>query len=63
VLAGGLGTGLQSCPPAFLAIISRIVDKLQHLVPSCEAALQAQRACCYALHEFRMPLTRWSLIV
>src|SRR4051812_42769518 len=62
-LAGGPCTGLQSCPPAFLALISVTVDELQRLVSSCEAALQAQMACCYALHHFRMHLTLWPLIV
>jgi len=55
--------GLQSCPPAFLAIISVTVDELQRLVSSFEAALQAQMACCYALHHFRMHLTLCPLIV
>jgi hypothetical protein len=62
-LAGGPCTGLQSCPPAFLALISVTVDELQRLVSSFEAALQAQIACCYALHHFRMHLTLWPLIV
>ena len=62
-LAGGPCTGLQSCPPAFLALISVTVDELQRLVASCEAVLQAQMACCYALHHCRMPLTLWSLRV
>ena len=57
-LAGGPCTGLQSCPPAFLAIIHVTVDALPRLVSSCEAVLQAQTACCDALHHFRMPLTR-----
>ena len=62
-LAGGPCTGLQSCPPAFLAIIRVTVDELQRLVSSFEAALQAQTACCDALHHFRMHLTLWPLIV
>src|SRR3954470_23143020 len=62
-LAGGPCTGLQSCPPAFLALIRVTVDKLQRLVSSCEAALPAQMACCYALHHVRMHLTLWPLIV
>ena len=62
-LTGGPCTGLQSCPPAFRAITSVTVDELQRLVPSFEAALQAQIACCYALHHFRMHLTLWPLIV
>jgi hypothetical protein len=37
-LAGGLCTGLQSFSPAFLAITSVTVEKLQRLVPSFEAA-------------------------
>src|SRR5437870_13709309 len=61
--AGGPCTGLQSCPPAFLALISVTVDELQRLVSPFEAALQAQIACCYALHHFRMHLTLWPLIV
>jgi hypothetical protein len=52
--AGGPCTGLQSCPPAFLALISVTVDELQRLVSSFEAALQAQMACCYTLHHFRI---------
>jgi hypothetical protein len=39
------------------------MDELPRLVSSFEAALQAQSACCYALHHFRMPLTLWPLIV
>ena len=62
-LAGGPCTGLQSCPPAFLALISVTVDELQRLVSSCEAAWQAQMACCDALHHCRMHLTLWPLIV
>ena len=41
--AGGPCTGLQSCPPAFLVITRMTVDEVQHLIPSCEAALHAQR--------------------
>ena len=33
-------------------------DELQRLVPSFEATLQAQMACCYALHHFWMHRTR-----
>src|SRR5262249_21355948 len=62
-LAGGPCSGLQPCPPAFLAIISVTVDELQRLVASFEAALQAQMACCDALQHRRMHLTLWSLIV
>ena len=62
-LAGGPCAGLQSCPPAFLALISVTVDELQRLVSSCEAALQAQMAYCDALQHFRMHLTLWPLIV
>jgi len=62
-LAGGPCTGLQSYPPAFLVLISVTVDEWQRLVSSCEAALQAQRACCYALCHFRMHLTLWPLIL
>ena len=63
MLVGGPCTGLQSCPPAFLASISVTVDELQRLVSSCEAALQAQRACCDAFHHCRMHLTLWPLTV
>src|SRR5262249_48842195 len=52
-LAGGPCTGLQSCPPAFLALLRVTVDAWQRLVSSCEAALQKQMACCDALHHFR----------
>ena len=38
---GGPCTGLQSCPPAFLALTRMTVDEVQHLVPSFEAALPA----------------------
>jgi hypothetical protein len=62
-LAGGPCTGLQACPPAFLAILSVTMDALQRLVTSCEAALQAQRACYYALYHFRMHFTLWPLII
>src|SRR2546421_11215178 len=62
-LAGGPCTGLQSCPPACLALISVTVEELQRLVSSFEAAFQAQRACCYALHHFRMHLPLGPLIV
>ena len=62
-LADGSCTSLQSCPPPFLAITRVTVDKLQRLVASFEAALQAQMACCYALHHFRMPLTLWPRMV
>src|SRR6516165_5914751 len=61
-LAGGPCTGLRSCPPAFLALIRVTVDALPCLVPPCEAAVPAQKACCDALHHCRMPLTLWSLI-
>ena len=37
-LTGGLGTGLQSFSPAFMAITSVTVEKLQRLVPSFEDA-------------------------
>src|SRR5215813_5792995 len=37
-LAGELCTGLQSFSPAFLAIASLTVEKLQRLVPPFEAA-------------------------
>ena len=40
-LAGGPCTGLQACPPAFLALIGVTVDEWQRLVSSCEAALHA----------------------
>src|SRR5919204_3727091 len=60
-LAGGPCTGLRSCPPAFLALTSVTVDELPHLVPPCEAALPAQRACCEALHDCWMHLTLWPL--
>jgi hypothetical protein len=62
-LAGGPCPGLQSCPPACLALIRATGDALQRLVASCEAALHAQRACGYALHHVRMHLTLWPLIV
>ena len=62
-LAGGPCTGLQSCPPACLALNSVTVEELQRLVSSFEAAFQAQRACCYALHHFRMHLPLGPLIV
>jgi hypothetical protein len=53
----------KSCPPAFLAITRVTMDELPRLVSSFEAALQAQMACCYALHHCRMHLTLWLLIV
>src|SRR5262245_7371527 len=62
-LAAGPCTGLQSCSPAFLASTRMTVDELQHLGQSFEAALHAQRACCYALHHCRMHRTRRPLIV
>src|SRR5437660_8933008 len=62
-LAGGPCTGLQSCPPAFLALASVTVDEWQRLVASCEVAWHAQMACCYALHHCRRHLTLWPLIV
>jgi len=62
-LAGGPCTGLQSCPPAFLALISVAVDELPRLVSSVEAALHAQMACCDVLHHFRLHLTLWPRIV
>ena len=62
-MAGGPCTGLQSRPPAFLALPNVTVHEWQRLVASCEAALHAQMACCYALHHFRMYLTLWPLIV
>ena len=55
--------GLQSCPPAFLALTRVIVDELPRLVPPFEAAWPAQKACCDALPYFRMHLTRWPLTV
>ena len=61
-LAGGPCTGLRSCPPAFLALIRVTVDALPCLVPPCEAAVPAQKACCDALHHCRMHLPLWSLI-
>jgi hypothetical protein len=62
-LAGGPCTGRQSSPPAFLALIRVTVDALQRLVSSCEAAWQAQRACCDTLQHVRMHLTFWPLTV
>ena len=62
-LAGGPCTGLRSCPPAFLALIRVTVDALPCLVPPCEAAVPAQKACCDALHHCRMHLIRWLLTV
>ena len=38
-------------------------NELQRLVSSCEAAWQAQMACCYALPHVRMHLTLWPLRV
>jgi hypothetical protein len=57
-LAGGPCTGLPSFPPVFLALTSVTVGKLQRLIPSFEAALQAQMACDHARHPVRMHLTR-----
>ena len=45
-MAGGPCTGLQSRPPAFLAIPTVTVAALPRLVPSCEAALQGHRGRC-----------------
>ena len=47
-LPGGLGTGLQSFSPAFLALTRVTVDELPRLVPPCEAALPPQKACWVA---------------
>src|SRR5215208_6509872 len=60
---GGPCPGLRSCPPAFLALTSVTVDELPRLVPPCEVALPAQKACGDALHHCRMHLRRWPLIV
>jgi hypothetical protein len=62
-MAGGQCTGLQSRPPAFLDSTSVAVEELPRLVPSFEAALQAPRALCCALHHFRVHLTRWQPMV
>jgi hypothetical protein len=62
-LAGGPCPGLRSCPPAFLALTRVTVDEVSRLVPLCEAALPAQKACCDARHHCRMPLIRWRRIV
>ena len=45
-------------PLAFLEITNVTVDEVPHLVPSCEAVLQAQMACGCTLHHVWMPLTR-----
>jgi hypothetical protein len=50
-------------PLAFLEITNVTVDEVQHLVPSFEAALQAQMACGGTLHHVRMPLTRCQPVV
>ena len=62
-MAGWPCTGLQSRPPAFLALPSVTVDELQRLVPSFAAVLHAHRALCCAFHHFRMHLTLCPLIV
>jgi hypothetical protein len=56
-MAGGPYTGLQSRPPAFVALPSVIVDELQRLGLSFAAVLHAHRALCCAFHHFRMHLT------
>src|SRR5262249_21269251 len=48
-----------SASPAFLARRRVTVDALPRLVPPCEAAVPAQKACCDALHHCRMHLTLW----
>ena len=55
-MTGGPCTGLQSRPPAFLALPSVPVDEWQRLVLSFAAVLQAQRALCCAFHHVRMHL-------
>ena len=56
-MAGCPCPGLQSRPPAFLALPSVTVDEWQRLVRSCAAVLHAQRALCCAFHHFWMHLT------
>jgi hypothetical protein len=50
-------------PLAFLEITQVTVDEVQHLVPSLEAALHAQRACGCTRHRVRMPRTRCPPVV
>jgi CBS domain-containing protein len=53
-----------ACSPARVPGDHKVtVDEVQHLVPSFEAALQAQMACGRTLHHVRMPLTRCQPVV
>jgi hypothetical protein len=57
------GRSSTAVPLTFLAIPKVTVDEVQHLVPSCEAALEALMACGCTLPHVRMPLTRCQPVV